>query len=69
MVFKLVTTDGEISTEEEMTLEAMQMFVGGYIEYAGNIICNEDGLRLNLQRNTLYPEFVGNIIIEGALRS
>ena len=44
MMFKLITAEGKISEKETMSLEEMQKFVGGYIEYSGNIICNEDGL-------------------------
>jgi len=47
-----------------MTLSEMQEFVGGYIEYVGNIICNEEGIRLQLPRNKEYPIFLGNIIIQ-----
>lgn len=60
----LITASGEISQRDVMDLKEMQEFVGGYIEQVGNIICNEDGIRLNLPRNVKYPKFLGNIIIE-----
>lgn len=62
--YTLITANGEISQRDVMDLVEMQTFVGGYIEQVGNIICNEDGIRLNLPRNTKYSKFLGNIIIE-----
>lgn len=60
-----ITSDGTvISTDDNLTLSEMQQFVGGYIEYVGNIICNEDGRELKLPPNKLYPKFLGNIIIQ-----
>lgn len=63
-MFKKITADGIITEEKKLSLKQMQEFVGGYIEYVGNIICNEDGLMLKLPRNKLFPRFVGNIIID-----
>ncbi len=65
--YKLIKSDGTISFKDtgvEMSLKEMQEFVGGFIEYVGNIICNEDGLRLKLPRNKYKPRFMGNIIEE-----
>ncbi len=62
--YTLINADGTETTKDILELEEMQSFVGGYIEQVGNIICNEDGIRLNLPRNIKYPRFLGNIIIE-----
>ena len=51
-----------------MTLEEMQKFVGGYIEYYGNAIMNEEGKLQNLPQNKVYPLFVGNVIIDQKMR-
>lgn len=60
-----IASDGSIiETDDKLSLSEKQQFVGGYIEYVGNIICNEDGIRLKLPRNKLYPHFLGNIIIQ-----
>lgn len=64
MRYKLVTVEGKISQKDKMSLEDMQKFVGGYIEYSDNIICNEEGLLLGLPKNKVYNRFVGNVIIE-----
>ena len=59
-----ITFDGTIvETDDNLTLPEMQQFVGGYIEYVGNVICNEDGLMLKLPTNVKYPKYVGNIIV------
>ena len=63
-MYKLITYNGEISERKRMSLKQMQDFVGGYTEYVGRIICNEDGLRLKLPRNVADPRFVGNVIME-----
>jgi len=59
-----INQDGTVLKEasKEPSLKEMQEFVGGYIEYHQNIICNEDGLRLKLKRNIHDARFVGNII-------
>jgi hypothetical protein len=62
--FTKITSDGIISDVDKMTLKEMQEFVGGYIEYVGNVICNEDGRMLELPVNKLKDQFVGNIIIQ-----
>ena len=62
--YTLITTEGQEFHRENLNLEEMQKFVGGNIEQVGNIICNDDGIRLNLLRNMKYPKFLGNIIIE-----
>ncbi len=62
--FTKITSDGVISEVNTMTLKEMQEFVGGYIEYVGNVICNEEGIRLNLPVNKLKDQFVGNVIIQ-----
>lgn len=59
-----ISFDGVITETDDLTLKEMQEFVGGYIEYAGNIICNEDGRMLKLPRNKIDPRFLGNIIIQ-----
>ncbi|TAN37375.1 MAG: DUF3846 domain-containing protein [Nitrospirae bacterium] len=72
MMYKKITVDGTITEAKKMTLEEMQDFIGGYIQYVPksmkqghfNIICNEEGLNLGLPTNKLYPMFVGNIILE-----
>ncbi len=75
MVIIKVAVDGtEIEVKGKLTLQQMQEWVGGYIQYAPRsmcqvrgvreIICNEEGLMSNLPRNKAYPEFVGKIIIE-----
>lgn len=72
MTFKTVTVDGTTTEVSKMSLEEMQKFVGGYIEYAPkhlrfghkNIICSEEGVIYGLPQNKAYPAFVGNIIIE-----
>lgn len=61
---KCITSDGVITYKDKMTLEEMQAFVGGYIELYRGVYCNEDGLRLQLPRNKVLPQFVGNIIQE-----
>ena len=66
--FKLVTSDGTITYKDKMTLKDMQKFVGGYIEYYGNAIMNEEGRLENLPSNKLYPLFVGNLIIDQKMR-
>ena len=60
----LVNADGTETIKDILELEEMQSFVGGYIEQVGNIICNEDGIRMKLPRNVKYQNFLGNIIIE-----
>lgn len=65
MGFTKISVDGKIIKRvSKMTLKEMQTWVGGYIEVCGNIICNEDGLRLNLPMNKNYPVYLGNIIIK-----
>lgn len=60
-----ITFDGNVvETDDNLTLPEMQKFVGGYIEYVGNVICNEDGKMLNLPTNKIDPRFLGNIIIQ-----
>ena len=60
-----ITSDGMVvDTDDNLKLLDMQQFVGGYIEYVGNIICNEDGKMLNLPTNKIDPRFLGNIIIQ-----
>ena len=63
-MYKLIKTNGEISYQEDMTLEEMQKFVGGYIEMVGNVICNEEGRLMRLEPNEYDRNFVGNIIIK-----
>lgn len=63
-MYKLITSKGKIEYRDEMLLEDMQKFVGGYIETAGNFIFNEEGLLLKLPTNKVYPQFVGNIILK-----
>lgn len=63
-MYRLITADGKITEKQRMTLKQMQEFVGGYVEQWRNILCNEDGLRLKLPRNSIDPRFVGNIIEE-----
>ncbi len=63
----LIRANGAIEKKDtELTLEEQQEFVGGYIEKFGAITCNEDGQRLSrvLQRNSIIPFFIGNIIFE-----
>ncbi len=62
--YTLITADGEITQKDVLDLKEIQDFIGGYFEHVGNIYCNEDGIRLNLPRNSVYPAFLGNIIIE-----
>ncbi len=60
-----ISFDGTVvETDDNLTLSEMQQFVGGYIEYVGNIICNEDGKMLNLPTNEINPRFLGNIIVQ-----
>lgn len=60
-----ITFDGTVvETDDNLTLPEMQQFVGGYIEYVGNVICNEDGRMLKLSTNKINPRFLGNIIIQ-----
>lgn len=61
--YKKVTVDGTITEVKFMNLKDMQTFVGGYIEIVGQFIVNEDGKMLNLPRNKMFPQFVGNVII------
>ena len=63
-MYKCVTVDGDISYRKKMTFKQRQEFVEGFIEMIGNIICNEEGRLTNLSINKLYPQFVGNIIIQ-----
>jgi len=62
--YTLINSDGTETTKYILELDEMQSFVGGNLERVGNIICNDNGIRLNLPRNTKYPNFIGNIIIE-----
>ena len=60
-----ITSDGTVTeTDDNLKLLDMQQFVGGYIEYVGNIICNEDGKMLELPTNKIDPRFLGNIIVQ-----
>jgi hypothetical protein len=60
-----ITFEGTVvETDDNLTLLEMQQFVGGYIEYVGNIICNEDGKSLKLPTNKISPRFLGNIIVQ-----
>ena len=63
-MYKKVTVDGKMEDVESLTLKEMQGFVGGYIEEHVEFIVNEDGLMLNLPRNKMFPQYVGNIIIQ-----
>ena len=63
-MYKKVTVDGKTEDVTSLTLEEMQEFVGGYIEEHGEFIVNEDGLRLQLARNKMFPQYVGNVIIQ-----
>ena len=67
MRYIFINQDGTILKEvmKEPSLKEMQEFVGGYIEYYQNIICNEEGLRLKLKPNVHDARFVGNIIKMG----
>ena len=62
-MFTLYSVDGEIKKRAGMSLKEAQEFVGGYIEVVGDVICNEDGKHLGLDKNKERPEFVGNIIV------
>ena len=60
-----ITYDGTVTeTDDDLKLLDMQQFVGGYIEYVGNVICNEDGKMLELPTNKIDPRFRGNIIVQ-----
>ena len=60
-----ITYDGTVTeTDDDLKLLDMQQFVGGYIEYVGNVICNEDGKMLELPTNKIDPRFLGNIIVQ-----
>ncbi len=59
-----VSVDGTREEVDDLTLEEMQEFVGGYIEAHGEFIVNEMGLFMNLPRNKLFPQYVGNVIID-----
>jgi len=61
--YTLVNADGTTTQEDVLTLQEMQNFVGGHIEQVGNVMCNDDGIRLNLPRNVIYPRILGNVII------
>ncbi len=63
-MYRKVTVNGEIEDVASLILKEMQEFVGGYIEEHGEFIVNEDGLRLKLPRNKLFPQYVGNVIIQ-----
>ena len=63
-MYKKVAVDGKMEDVKSMSLKEMQDFVGGYIEEHGEFIVNEDGLMLNLPRNKLFPQYVGNVIIQ-----
>jgi len=62
MKYLLIDMNGNITEKKKLTLKQMQKFVGGYVELVGDTFCNEDGIRLNLRRNEVYPRFLGNII-------
>jgi hypothetical protein len=62
--YTLINSDGTVSQRDVMERKEMQEYVGGELEQVGNIISNEDSIRLNLPRNVTYPNFLGNIIIE-----
>ena len=57
-------SNGEETTIDVLDIKQIQEFIGGNVEQVGNIICNDDGIRLGLLRNIKYPNFLGNIIIE-----
>jgi len=63
-MYRKVTCDGKMEDVTSLTLKEMQEFVGGYIEEHGEFIVNEDGLMLNLPRNKMFPQYVGNVIIQ-----
>ena len=64
--YKLITVEGEVSERDDLTLEEMQEFVGGYIEEVGQFIVNEEGRMKELPANKVYPQYVGNVIIREA---
>lgn len=65
----LFKTDGtKIGIDSEPTLETLQKYVGGNIEYLPirskfGFIGNEDGLHLELKENKSYPRFLGDIVV------
>ncbi len=63
-MYRKVMVNGTMEDVKSLTLKEMQDFVGGYIEEHREFIINEDGLMLNLPRNKMFPQFVGNIIIQ-----
>ncbi len=63
-MYRKVAIDGKIEDVKFLTLKEMQEFVGGYIEEHEEFIVNEDGLMLNLPRNKMFPQYVGNVIIQ-----
>lgn len=63
-MYRKVTVDGKMEDVKSMSLKEMQDFVGGYIEEHGEFIVNEDGLMMKLPRNKMFPQYVGNVIIQ-----
>jgi hypothetical protein len=63
-VYRKINANGEITKVNFLTLEEMQEYVGGCIENVDNMIYCRDGRELHLPRNKVFPEFLGNVIIE-----
>lgn len=74
MTYTYIKTDGSkryITSKKPLSLKRLQALVGGSIEFATRRISglnitfciNEEGLLHKLERNQMYPEFVGDIIL------
>ena len=74
----IVIKPGEepVVTETRDDLESLQKLVGGYVQVVRwvppfIVLVNEDGLRLQLPVNTMFPDhtLVGNVVIAKRSRS
>lgn len=64
MKYTLIEVDGTTTHRDVMDLKDMKEFVKGDIERVGNMISNDDGIRLDLPNNLIYPRIRGNVIVE-----
>lgn len=63
-MYRKIGVDGKITKVNFMSLSEMKEYVGGCVENVDNLIYCRDGRELKLPRNKIFPEYLGNIIIE-----
>jgi len=64
----LIKTDGTKTILENPTFDDIQKAIGGYVAIAATVndqylIVDEDGILKNLEPNSTYPQYVGNVVI------